>query len=99
MELRGVISEKQILSKILEQPYLSATSEKDFYRRLEELQITLYRQRGKVRGVKMNRKFRFKTVGFSRQMIADLNKQISKKQRLRELQKIKQQISRDLIKE
>lgn len=89
MELRGVISDKQILSKLLEQPYLSATSEQDFYRQLEELQITLYRQRGKVKGVKMNRKFRFSTLGYSREMITNLNRQQTRKERLQELQKIK----------
>ena len=90
MELRGVISDKQILSEILEQSYLSAISEQDFYQRLINLQINLYYQREKPKGVKMKRKFRFSTLGYPKEALLNLNKSVSKNNRLDELNRIRE---------
>lgn len=90
MELRGVTSDKQILRSILEQTYLSSKSEQDFYRQLQDQNLELYSRNNTVVGVKMNRKFRFSTLGYSKETIINLNHTHSNESRLKEIQLIRE---------
>lgn len=90
MELRGVTSDKQILHSLLEKSYLIATSEQDFYHKLSDQNLELYSRNDKVVGIKLNRKFRFRTLGYTKEVLVKLNKQLSKSNRLKELQRIRE---------
>ncbi len=89
MELRGVVSEKQILLSLLEKTYTSAKSEQDFYAQLRHQNIELYSRNNKVVGIKMTRKFRFRTLGYTQDVLNDLNKQRSQSTRLEQIQGIR----------
>lgn len=88
MELRGVTSDKQIILSALGKAYLLATSEQNFYDQLRDRSLELYSRNGKIVGIKMNRNFRFSTLGYSKETIIKLNHNLSKDYRLKELQRI-----------
>ena len=90
MELRGVTSDKQILLSILEQTYLSAKSEQDFYKQLQDQNLELYSRNSTIVGIKMNRKFRFRTLGYSKEAILNLNHNLSYNNRLKEILRIRE---------
>lgn len=90
MELRGVKSDKQILLSALEKSYVSATSEQNFYQQLSNQNLELYSRNGNIVGIKMNRKYRFKTMGYTKDILENLNRQLSKNNRLGDLQRIRE---------
>ena len=89
MELRGVTSDKQILLSTLERTYLTATSQQNFYQRLQDQRLNLYSRGGKVVGIKMRRKFRFRTLGYTSEILLMLEKEQSKDNRLLRLEQIR----------
>lgn len=86
----GRISEKQNILKALEQAYKSATSEIDFYQKLKNQNIVLYERNGKITGIQGKRKFRFKTLGYTPEILAELDKNITLNKRLEILRKLRQ---------
>lgn len=90
MAMRGVTSDKQILLSVLEKTYISAKSEKDFYKILTGQNIDLYSRNNKIVGIKTSRKFRFRTLGYTQEILKDLDKQLSKKTRLEQLERIRE---------
>ncbi|WP_298507449.1 hypothetical protein [uncultured Kordia sp.] len=89
MQLRGAVSDKQYLITILKDNYTKASSEKDFYTRLQEQNIELYSRNNKIVGAKLERKFRFKTLGYDRVSLQELNKNLSQNKRLDMLKRIR----------
>lgn len=90
MELRGVTSDKQILLSILEQTYLTAKSEQDFCKQLQDQNLELYSRNGKVVGIRMNRKYRFSSLGYTKEILKSLDKSLSKNNRREELKRIRE---------
>lgn len=86
MNLRGHQSEKQQLQMILSEIYSKANSTEQFYTMIEDRKLNLY-FRGKEPGIKGNkRKYRLKTLGFSRERIALLSlEKLQQKKQLRRL--------------
>ena len=72
LEEFGEISEKQNILKVLEEAFNLSESEKDFYRKLEEKGLQLYSRNGKIVGIQGNRKFRFKTLGYTSEILQQL---------------------------
>lgn len=71
MELRSVVSDKQKLIAVLEKTYTKATSEKHFYKQLEQKGIKLYSRNNQIVGAKLIRKFRFKTLCYDKSILRD----------------------------
>ena len=90
MQQRGVVSDKRQLISILEKTYTKASSEKDFYKRLKAERLELYSRNSKTVGVKLNRKFRFKTLGYDKSVLQELDKNLSKNKRLNTLKRIRE---------
>lgn len=91
MNQRGKLSDKQILIGHLEDAYKKATSEKDFYTILQNQNLDLYtRKNGMIAGVKMKRNQRFSTLGYTKQILQDLDKSLSKNSRLATLGRIRE---------
>ncbi len=82
MKARGVVSNKQQLIISLEQAYKKAVSETDFYKKLQDKNIELYSRNRIVVGAKLQRKYRFKTLGYDKQIIQKLNKNLTQNKRL-----------------
>jgi len=89
MQARGVVSNKQQLISILEQTYSKATSQTDFYKRLQEQNINLYSRNNQIVGVKLGRKFRFKTLGYDKSILQELDKNLTQNKRLNILKAIR----------
>ncbi len=90
MHLRGAVSNKQELISTLEKVYSKATSEADFYKRLKSERIELYTRNNKIVGVKLKRKFRFKTLGYDQNILRELDKNITQNKRLNMLKSIRE---------
>lgn len=90
MELKGRISEKQQIIKVLEDTFKTASSEKDFYEQLKSKGVQLYSRDGVITGIQGKRKFRFKTLGYTPEILAELDKNITLNQRLEILRRLRQ---------
>jgi len=90
MEFRGVSSDKQKLINLLEQTFLKATSQQNFYKKLHDKGLQLYKRNGKIVGVKLKRKFRFATLGYDINVLKNLDKNISKNKRIEALNRIRE---------
>lgn len=90
MELKDRISEKQQILKVLEDTFKTASSEKNFYEQLKSKGVQLYSRNGVIIGIQGQRKFRFKTLGYTQEILAELDKNITLNQRLEILRKLKQ---------
>jgi len=90
MELRGAVSDKQKLITAFETVYTKATSEQDFYERLREQGMELYNRNDKIVGVKLRRKFRFRKLGYDKEVLQELNKNLSKNLRLDTIRRIRE---------
>lgn len=91
MEFRGVSSEKQKLIKVLEQTFLKANSQQNFYKKLQDKGLQLYKRNGKTAGIRLQRKFRFRTLGYDINVLKQLDKNISKNKRMEALKRIREQ--------
>lgn len=87
---RNAVSEKQKFIKIVNSIYSRVSSQKDFFKELEKQGLELYNQRGKTKGIKGKRKFRFKTLGYTPEILKLLDKKIEKNVRLEALRKIRE---------
>jgi hypothetical protein len=90
MNLRGVLSQKQELIIQLEQAFLKAKSEKGFHAILEKSGLKFYSKNGEIRGVVLNRKFRFSTLGFTREILQELKPKQTKNNRMQNLERIRE---------
>ncbi|MBB4807072.1 hypothetical protein HNP38_002376 [Chryseobacterium defluvii] len=90
MEYEGEISEKQKILKLLEEVFTTATSEKDFYQKLEAKEIKRYSRNGKITGIEGNRKFRFSRLGYTPELLQSLEQDPTQNQRLEWLQNIRE---------
>lgn len=86
----GEISEKQELLKVLEEVFTISKSEQEFYRKLEEKGLRLYTRNGKITGIQGNRKFRFKTLGYTPEILQQLELDPTLRKRKELLQNIHQ---------
>lgn len=87
--LKGATSEKQSVLKILETAYKKAKSKEDFYLLAQEMNLNLYTRNGQIVGVHTSRKYRFKTLGYSPEIIELLEQNLNKNKRLEILKSIK----------
>ncbi len=90
MEQKGKISEKQHILKILETCYKKASSRQDFFQKLTSQNIKLYSRNGVITGIQSKRKFRFKTLGYTPEILSELDKNIALNKRLEILKKLRQ---------
>ncbi len=90
MEIQGEIPEKQKILKVIEEVFTTATSEKDFYQKLESKNIKLYSRNGKIVGIEGNRKFRFSRLGYTTELLQSLEQHPTQNQRLEWLQNIRE---------
>lgn len=99
MKLRGAVSEKQQLIQDLNAVYLKAISENDFYNQLTQKGYEIYQRNGIPTGIQLKRRFRFRTLGFNRDVLKELDAKLSQNKRIERLQKIRdiQSKSRDRI--
>jgi hypothetical protein len=84
------ISEKQELLKVLEEAFNLSKSEKDFYRKLEEKGLQLYSRNGRATGIQGNRRFRFKTLGYTPEILQQLELDPTLRKRKELLQNIRE---------
>ena len=88
LEEFGEISEKQEILKVLEEAFNTSKSEQNFYKKLEEKGLQLYSRNGRITGVQGNRKFRFKTLGYTSEILQQLELDPSLRKRKELLQNI-----------
>lgn len=86
---RGSISEKQSIATALEEAYRKATSKEDFFELAKVMNLNLYSRSGQIVGVLASRKYRFKTLGYSPEIIELLEQNLNKNKRLEILKTIK----------
>ncbi|HBI01412.1 MAG TPA: relaxase/mobilization nuclease domain-containing protein [Flavobacterium sp.] len=90
LEANGGLSEKQQILKTLEEVFKIAKSEKDFYQKLEYKGIKLYIRNGKITGIEGKRKFRFKVLGYTSEILQSLEQNLTLAKRMELLQKVKE---------
>lgn len=90
LEVKGEVSEKQKILKLLDEVFTTAKSEKDFYQHLESKNIKLYYRNGKVTGIESNRKFRFSRLGYTSELLQSLEQNPTQNQRLEWLRNIRE---------
>lgn len=90
LEANGGLSEKQQILKILEAIFKTANSEQDFYEKLESKGIKLYTRNGKITGIQGKRKFRFKVLGYTSEILQSLERNQTLTKRMELLQKVKE---------
>ncbi|MET3536701.1 relaxase/mobilization nuclease domain-containing protein [Chryseobacterium limigenitum] len=90
LEANGEVSEKQNLLKLLEEVFTTASSEKDFYQKLESKNIKLYSRNGKIIGVEGKRKFRFSRLGYTPELLQSLEQNPTQNRRTEWLQKTRE---------
>ena len=89
----GKQSDKDIVRGILQECYQKSESKNDFFNRIVEQGIELYKYREKTNGIKFNsRKFRFKSLNISEKQIELLQKNYD---RLAKLKDIRQQMEQN----
>ena len=91
MSYRGVTSDKRKLLVVLEEIYQKADSEQSFYTQVHKKGIELYRHKEKITGVILNRKYRFKTLGYTPEILQELSKELTINKRLEAIKKIREQ--------
>lgn len=79
------ISDKQRCMDIVQQSFDLSTTLKAFYTALENEGLELYTYRGKVKGVIANRKYRFATLGITKEMLLSLDRFRQREQEIEQL--------------
>ncbi|WP_299676191.1 hypothetical protein [uncultured Dokdonia sp.] len=87
---RNAVSEKQKFISILDGIYSKSSSQQAFFKEVQQQGLEIYSQRGKAKGIKGKRKFRFKTLGYTPEMLKLLDKKIEKNVRLEALKRIRE---------
>lgn len=90
IETNGGISEKEIFLKQLDSCFKTAKTEQEFYQKLQKRGLELYSRNGKITGVQGKRKFRFKTLGYSVEVLSQLEQNPTLFNRLELLKKVKE---------
>ena len=90
IETSGGISEKQQIVNELENCFRTANSEQEFYQKLQDSGLVLYSRNEKITGVQGNRKFRFKTLGYTVEILHQLEQNPTLINRLELLKKVKE---------
>lgn len=90
METNGGLSEKQQLLQNLEEVFKTATSEQDFYEKLKTKGVKLYTRNGKITGIEGRRKFRFRVLGYTAEILQSLEHHPTLARRMELLQKVKE---------
>ncbi len=91
MKKRGGILDKEVLSEDVRKIFTQSQSLQQFYSKLEKQGFTLYKQRGKVRGIITSGKWRLTTLGIEKEKLNTFEKQQSKmEKRMAELNKLMQ---------
>lgn len=99
IQTSGGISEKQQIVNQLENCFKTAKSEQEFYQKLKDSGLVLYSRNGKITGVQGKRKFRFKTLGYTAEILHQLEQNPTLINRLELLKKVKEnEHERDYIK-
>ncbi len=83
------MSDRQRLFLVLKQAYQKATSQNSFFELLRQDNIEIYERNGKPAGIKFKRKWRFKTLGYYKEVLQELDKNLAKKSRLASLERIR----------
>jgi len=74
----------------LEQTFISVNSEKEFYQKLKKQGIELYKRKGQITGIVLKRKYRFRTLGYPKSILQELNLNPSRDNRLDTLRRIRE---------
>lgn len=90
LEPFGEVSEKQKILKVLEETFTISKSQQDFYEKLEVQGFQLYSRNGRITGIQGNRKFRFKTLGYSTEVLRELDLDPTFRKRKELLQNIRE---------
>lgn len=90
METNGVITEKQQVIKMLEAEFKTAKSQADFYAKIQQKRFKVYSRNGKITGIEGKRKFRFRTLGYTAEVLQSLEQNLTLSRRMELLQKVKQ---------
>ena len=90
IETNGGTSEKQEIVNQLENCFKTAKSEQEFYQKLQNNGLVLYSRGGKITGVQGKRKFRFKTLGYTVEILHQLEQNPTLINRLELLKKVKE---------
>ncbi|PTT76536.1 MULTISPECIES: relaxase/mobilization nuclease domain-containing protein [unclassified Chryseobacterium] len=90
MTKRGRISEKQQLCDLLDDVFQKAGSEKEFYTILQERGVEIYTRNNEPAGVRGKRKFRFKTLGYDKQILQSLEQNSEVSIRMKMLHKLRE---------
>ena len=86
----GGISEKQGIVNQVENCFKTAKSEQEFYQKLQDSGLVLYSRGGKITGVQGKRKYRFKTLGYTVDILHQLEQNPTLINRLELLKKVKE---------
>lgn len=90
VEARGGVSEKQQLLTLLEEIFKTAKSQQDFYQKLTQRGVKLYYRNAKITGIEGKRKFRFRSLGYTPEILQSLELGPTQLKRLELLQKAKE---------
>ena len=94
LNLKGKLSEKQKLNMRLAEIYNTSTSQKGFLKTLSSKGMEVYTRNGRIAGLKGDkRKYRLKTLGFSKERLAELD---TMNTRMKEIKKLNKNNSKDL---
>jgi len=80
-----IITEKERLTETLKRAYNHAQSREEFYNLLRKMGLSLYKYRERIAGVMGRRKYRFKTLGVTKEKLKSLDRQ---QQRWREIERL-----------
>lgn len=87
---RGVLSKKMQIIEKLKQAYTLAQSKKQFFDLVQEFDYELYERNGKVQGIKHNnKKYRFKTLGYWKKALEELDRDLTLDKKREMLQQIR----------
>ena len=89
MSTRGEVSEKQQIIQLMEKAFTESLSEEEFYQNLNQHGFTIYSYRGKAKGIKGRRKYRFRTLGFNTMPLQKLGNDLSRNKRLETMIKVR----------
>ncbi len=91
----GKLSEKQVLQQDIFEAYGKAKSSNQFFELIKQKGHELYMRNGKLVGIQKNRRYRFKTLGYSQEKLQLLDANIEKDKRLEQIRKLRKNRLRD----
>lgn len=92
LNLKGKLSRKQQLHMQLQEAYNQSKTAKDFYLNISRSGLSTYSRGGKIIGLEQgNKRYRFKTLGFSDERINNIEHHVRTQDRLREIKQVHEQ--------